>query len=332
MKNKLNLHQRTINALIKIITGESFYNEEADPSNFPFPDPDPFYLEAMYKSEQLSPAMSQKEQLDLFVDLGLDNSSMLDRNSPFRTMDEPFYIEKCLRKIYSVDVFSELISRIFHPIRFVDTHFGAEFGVAKLNEYLILENLEIYSQNVFQRKTYRLRELNSSQVKATLLENSIQHLSHEYIFQQIEKCDSKLQQQDYTGAITNARTLIEEVSKAIVYRLNPEPKDFSGDLLKLYKEVQRLLNLDPSQYDVTALKQLLAGLVSIINAVSSLRNSSSDSHAIRFQPSKHHAQLVVDAATTIANFLFNTFEYQLSKGLVKNISHIKAPLKEVNKF
>jgi hypothetical protein len=82
-------------------------------------------------------------------------------------------------------------------------------------------------------------------------------------------------------------------------------------LIKLYKEVQSLLNLDPSKYDVAAIKQILSGLVSITNGIAAFRNSSSDSHALKFIPEKTHALLAVNASMTICDFLFATFQYQL---------------------
>jgi hypothetical protein len=41
------------------------------------------------------------------------------------------------------------------------------------------------------------------------------HLSHAFIMEQIEKCRTKMNQGDYDGAITNARSLVEAVSAAI---------------------------------------------------------------------------------------------------------------------
>jgi hypothetical protein len=53
-----------------------------------------------------------------------------------------------------------------------------------------------------------------------------------------------------------------------------------------------------------------------------MRNKMSDAHAVTYRPSRHHAKLAVYAATTLADFLFETKNYQHlravspSKGMV----------------
>jgi hypothetical protein len=105
---------------------------------------------------------------------------------------------------------------------------------------------------------------------------------------------------------------------AIEERIVGSRQEYDGDLPKLFKRVRALLNLDPSRQDISdALRQLLSGLVSVVAGVSSLRNSMSDAHASSYRPAKHHAKLAVNAAKTVTDFLFETFEYQKSKGLIK---------------
>jgi hypothetical protein len=47
-----------------------------------------------------------------------------------------------------------------------------------------------------------------------------------------------------------------------------------------------------------------------------MRNRMSDSHAANYKPGRHHAKLAVNAAKTLADFLFETMAYQDSRGLL----------------
>jgi hypothetical protein len=49
----------------------------------------------------------------------------------------------------------------------------------------------------------------------------------------------------------------------------------------------------------------------------------SDAHARSYKPEKRHAQLAVNSARIIVDFIFETFEYQIQQGLIK-------PVKEIN--
>jgi hypothetical protein len=99
------------------------------------------------------------------------------------------------------------------------------------------------------------------------------HLSHAFIMEQIEKCRTKMGQGDYDGAITNARSLAEAVLAAIEKEWNSNAPDYDGDLPKLYKCVQKHLNLSPENPKISnSLKQTLTGFISIIGGLFGLSN------------------------------------------------------------
>jgi hypothetical protein len=77
--------------------------------------------------------------------------------------------------------------------------------------------------------------------------------------------------------------------------------------------VQKELNLHPSRSDISdTIRQVLSGLNSIVNGLAGMRNKMSDAHA-GYKPAKHHAKLAVNAAKTLADFLFETHAYQAEK-------------------
>ena len=78
-----------------------------------------------------------------------------------------------------------------------------------------------------------------------------------------------MSQGDYDGAITNAWVLVEAVLAAIEKEFDPNAPDYDGDLPKLYKRVQKHLNLSPENPKISnSLKQTLTGFISIIGGLS----------------------------------------------------------------
>lgn len=139
----------------------------------------------------------------------------------------------------------------------------------------------------------------------------ISELNSNYINDQIKKCKSKLQTEDYDGAITNARSLVESVCYYILDDSNTEFSE-DGNLIKLYKRVSEVLKMDPSIYNEDFLKQISSGFFTIINGLASLRNELSDAHGKSerksYKPDYRHAILAVNSAKTISEFLYSSWE------------------------
>ena len=146
-----------------------------------------------------------------------------------------------------------------------------------------------------------------------------EELSELLIEEQIQKCREKIDIGDYSGAITNARSLIEAVCVKIEADLDPvQAIGNDGDLVKMFNRARKLLHLDPSRQDISdSLKQVLTGLSNIINGLAAMRNKMSDAHGVTYKPSRHHAKLAVNSAKTLADFLFDSMSYQVEKGSLK---------------
>lgn len=144
---------------------------------------------------------------------------------------------------------------------------------------------------------------------------SLDNISFDYIKEQISKCENKIREQDYEGAVTNARNLIESMCLYIIESLSNKEYTYDGNLIKLYKKVSNILNLNPSNHSDENLKQILSGLISQISGISGLRNNSSDAHGgspsqKKYKIDDRHAVLAVNSAKTISEFLYNTYEKQ----------------------
>lgn len=192
--------------------------------------------------------------------------------------------------------------------------FTVEAAADQINEILSYDGYEVVRDGT----AYKVRELSGAVIEVENRFDKSSELSELIIEEQIQKCREKIEGGDYSGAITNARTLIEAVLLKIESELDPTPQGNDGDLVKLFQRVRKHLNLELSRQDISdALKQVLSGLASIVLGLATMRNKMSDAHGVPYKPSRHHAKLAVNAAKTLADFLFDTMSYQKEKGIIK---------------
>lgn len=115
---------------------------------------------------------------------------------------------------------------------------------------------------------------------------------------------------DPEGAITAARTLLEDVLKWLTDHLGDTWQE-RDDLTQLYKRVRDHLNLAPDDHTEQMFKRILGSCESIVTSLGSLRNKISDAHSTgprRVKPAPRHAALAVNLAGTMAKFLIETWE------------------------
>lgn len=114
---------------------------------------------------------------------------------------------------------------------------------------------------------------------------------------------------DPEGAITSARTLLEEVCRHILEEvIEDDPEKW--DLPKLYSETSKALNLAPSQHSELVFKKILGGCQTVVENLGGLRNKIGDAHAMGRNPVKpapRHAALAVNLAGSMAMFLIETW-------------------------
>jgi Abortive infection C-terminus len=261
--------------------------------------------------KQLSPYRSGPKLVHFFNDFGTDHS--YGQDFPARWT----FTEDCIRQFNGTPTLKKIILGALDPRDFMGaTVYIQSTGETKsanlqealsyLNEFLDYDGYEIVPHG----KAYDVVDKTRGQIIVDVkLEPS--HLSHAFIMEQIEKCRTKTSQGDYDGAITNARSLVEAVLAAIEKEFDISPPDYDGDLGKLYKRVQKHLNLSPENPKISnSLKQTLTGFTSIICGLSGLSNKMGDRHVREYKPAAHHAVLVVNAAMTFSNFIFDTYAYQ----------------------
>jgi hypothetical protein len=110
---------------------------------------------------------------------------------------------------------------------------------------------------------------------------------------------------DPDGAITSARTLLEDTIKYILDDMNIA-YDPSSKLPPLYDLLSRKLDIAPNQTAERELKSIFGGCSTIVKGLGSLRNELGDAHGKGphdYKISDIYSQLAVNLAGTMACFL-----------------------------
>jgi hypothetical protein len=128
--------------------------------------------------------------------------------------------------------------------------------------------------------------------------------------QVLARASARTSSGDFEGAVTLARSALEMMLEGLNTRLPGTHEDAKGDLLKLFKSVQKRMNLDPAAHDVDSIKEVLRGFVMSVNGLARLRNKMGDAHPTRYRVKRHHAVLAINAVTTLVVFIAESVEHQ----------------------
>jgi len=249
-------------------------------------------------AEGIAPYQSGQQLVSLFNELGWNDS--YEQGFPSRWI----YAEEKIEEANGTPKLEKIILKAFDPRRFLGTEFSQQEASSYFNEYLEFDGLAVQIYG----KAPKVCSIVSSTVSSVDMFAGSKDDRHLFIREQLEKIQNKLDLADYDGAITNARSMLEAVMTSIEAEMNPDAPSYDGDLPKLYKRVNKLLNLDPNRKDLAQpMIQILAGFVSVVSGISGLSNKTGDRHARVYRPDKRHAVLVVDSVKTMANFLFETW-------------------------
>jgi len=255
--------------------------------------------------EGLSPYRSGPQLVRLFNDYGFNDT--YGGGFPSRWQ----YAENRLRGLNGTPALAALLCEVLDPREFMDTEFDLDEAVEYVNKRLKYDGFEI----VIHNGKAKVHDLQGASVECKHPFEGSEEDGHLFIDEQLAKAKQKIQEGDFDGAITNARSLLEAVLIALERELVADPPQYDGDLPKLFRRVQKLMHLDPARPNLDGpLKQVLSGLNSIVSGLSGLSNRMGDRHARSHRPARRHAVLVVNAANTLANFLFDAYRHQSARG------------------
>lgn len=240
------------------------------------------------------------ELVDFFVRFGADD--LYGEGFPSRWQ----YTEDKVREFNNSQTLKSIIEESVDPRDLMGASNEVAEKIKSINDYLKFDGYELKKVGEF----YKIHD-----AKGILVEPAtVQGLSQDFIKEQIEKCQNKIDQGDYNGAITNARSLVEAVMIEIIETHTGKEIKNDGNLNNLYKQVKQILNLtvDPKVLPSTII-QIISGLDSITGGLAGLSNNSADRHANKFNTMKHHAKLAVNSSMTLVDFLLDSMEYQNKK-------------------
>lgn len=196
----------------------------------------------------------------------------------------------------------------------IDVYLGG-FGVKTSDDNYTVNSKRVYVENTLKNvdgivimNIAKDLHLFSSEIIETEIKDK---LSGDFINQQITKCKSKMNTGDYDGAITNSRTLLEEILLTLEEKIVGSRQDYDGNILGLYKRVSKQINMYPDDSKVeNSLNEILRGFISIINGFAGLSNNIADRHATKRHPKSHHAKLAVNSSLILSEFLVESYEFQ----------------------
>ena len=221
------------------------------------------------------------------------------------------YAEEKLLPINGTPTLRRLVNTIFDATEWIGKDVKPEVAAEHLNKYLKFDGFELTRDG----EHFKVHETGAVAVQFDTPFPQSQEVNHVFIEEQVRKCDKKIDDGDFGGAITNARSLVEAVLIEIEKQLSANPPQYDGDLIKLNKRVQTLLHLDPARKDISdMLRQVLSGLTSVVTGLAGMRNKMSDAHASSYKASKHHAKLAVNCGKTFADFIFDTYSTRKGQG------------------
>lgn len=217
------------------------------------------------------------------------------------------YTEDKLRSLNGKEVIRTIIEDTVDPRRYIGIEIKVENAVQQINDFLKYDKYILKLSG----DTYKLFSLSGATVVAT----TAKAIDHDFINEQIDKCQKKIAEEDYNGAITNARSLIEAIMIEIIERHETKEIKNDGNIENLWSTVKKImkLNIDKETMPEFVI-QILSGIDTAIKGLAGLSNNAADRHANKFNTKRHHAKLGVNLSMTIADFLLDSWNYQKEKG------------------
>lgn len=250
--------------------------------------------------------LSGPDLIDFFNEMGFNE--VYGQGFPTRYI----YAQEKAQDMIENGKFELLVNSLLDGVRYVDSQYKSNEVMDYLNSFIQYEGYQIKE---ISKNKYKICSIEDNTVLIT--KDYLEILSTEFLADQIDKCNRKVAEGDYYGAITNARSMVEEVLLAIEEKIIGSRGPNNGDMGTLYKRVSKVINFDAGKDGLqTPLKQILSGLNNIVIGLGALRTKASDSHAPEYKPEKHHAVIAVNSAMTFTSFIISSYQYQIDN---KNI-------------
>lgn len=221
------------------------------------------------------------------------------------TISKRSYAEKRLENLNQQDRIQDFVQYYFDPEKLKRENWRDELiekVLKQVNKFLEKDGyvVKIIGQDV------KIERTDGSIVETP----QIEEINIDYILSNIQKCETRIQSKDFSGAVTSARSLLESVLKHLYKEIFTQ-EAHNLDLPELYKQVSKELNLHPTSSKLDeGLKKITGGLHTAVVGLSEVRNEAGDAHPLKYTIEEHHAVLVVNNAKTICQFLYQSYKKQ----------------------
>lgn len=222
------------------------------------------------------------------------------------------YVTSRLNELNGSDNINKIIARALDPTYCEDDYLHVNLCV--LNRSLTKDGFVAKLVNKGQLCSIKVSDLSRGGIEITN-----QLITSEFIKEQIEKCNSKIIDNDLDGAVTNARTLVEAILEDMAMGLDKESPKYNGNLPSLYKRVSEKLNLHSIKEADDSFKKIISGLITCIQGFAEASNKISDRHPRKHKLSRYQAEFVINTAFTISNFLLEAFKDYKNEEQVKSL-------------
>lgn len=165
-----------------------------------------------------------------------------------------------------------------------------------------------YSIKLINKK-YKVTSVDDLIVDFRIIEENDDLSNYSLINQTSEKCMKRLHERDYTGTITVARTLLEQLTREIIIKQGKSFDD-NDDIKTLVNKCLKSLDFDISQMP-NDLKEIYgkvnSGFSTISQGLGRMRNCMSDSHSYTCIATENDAILAINVSRTMSSFLLNRY-------------------------
>jgi Abortive infection C-terminus len=208
-----------------------------------------------------------------------------------------------VRELNGNSAIIRLIEHLFDPLDYqppADPEHEVKLAIEDINEYLERDGLEVFVTPTGAK----VRTIAGAAV--AMNSAPVTPASRTFVDEHLKKCEAKLREGDFAGAITNARSLCEDVLRDVEAQRGGMVK-YDGDFGKLFRRVRDLLGFDRTGSTEQSLQQILGGLSSVVGGLAAVSNAMGDRHGgRRFTPQRQHAELAINCSNTLCVFMLET--------------------------
>lgn len=182
--------------------------------------------------------------------------------------------------------------------------------VTVINEALKNDGYRLYeSSRLSGYPVYQVVRLEGGAPSHVIISGTLARFNPEQIHARWEAALER-RSSDPAGAITLARTLLEDVCRWLLSDLDVSVSD-NDDLPSLYRKLSKALKLAPDDHSEQVFKQILGSCQSVVESLGALRNKLGDAHGggpKKAKPAARHAELAVNLSGSMCTFLVATWE------------------------